>query len=237
MAVDSSARAVRAQLGLGRLLPLGGPADGVWIAERAAAGVLREAEHAVPGVRLESLRIGPAEPDAHDWGAARAANPAAPPSALPCAPLRVEADFAAGVDRPLPGTAALLRAALADAADRRLGLPVTEIDLRVVGLLESGSGTAITVPAITSRPADPPPGAGVDRVAVATTAVPGVVALTARLPGAPDAAGQAVRVQIAVDAGHRALDVALAVRAALTTAVGQAATAVLVTDIVHPDQP
>ncbi|MGC3004257.1 nucleopolyhedrovirus P10 family protein, partial [Streptomyces sp. G35A] len=34
---DRWTRAVREQVGLGRLLPLGGPRDGAWIAERAAA--------------------------------------------------------------------------------------------------------------------------------------------------------------------------------------------------------
>ncbi len=226
MTADGLVRAVRGQLGLGRLLPLGGPADGVWIAERAALGVLREAEHAAGGVRLEAVRIGLAEPDAHDWGAVRAANPAAPPSALPVAPLRIEADFTASGDHPLPRTAALLRGALAGTAERLLGLAVAAIDLRVVGLLDDdapaprGAGAAI----------DPvPAGAGAaDPVAAAAAGVPGVAAVTARLPGlVPSAAAAAgpddgsprvVRVQIAVAAGHRALDVALAVRAAITSA-------------------
>lgn len=37
---DRWTRAVREQLRLGRLLPLGGPGDGAWIAERAAREVL-----------------------------------------------------------------------------------------------------------------------------------------------------------------------------------------------------
>ncbi|RST09978.1 hypothetical protein EF908_40860, partial [Streptomyces sp. WAC04770] len=38
---DGWTAAVRQRLGLGRLLPLGGATDGVWIAETAAASVLR----------------------------------------------------------------------------------------------------------------------------------------------------------------------------------------------------
>ncbi|MGX1121441.1 hypothetical protein RKD37_006804 [Streptomyces ambofaciens] len=37
---DGWTRTVRERLGLGRLLPLGGPEDGAWIAERAAREVL-----------------------------------------------------------------------------------------------------------------------------------------------------------------------------------------------------
>ena len=54
---------VRQQVGLGRFLPLGGPYDGAWIAERAAGGALREAaEREVPEVRLDGVRLGLADP-------------------------------------------------------------------------------------------------------------------------------------------------------------------------------
>ncbi len=56
---DGWTAAVRQRLGLGRLLPLGRPADGTWIAETAAASVLRGAA-ARPGTVLGKLRIGPA---------------------------------------------------------------------------------------------------------------------------------------------------------------------------------
>jgi hypothetical protein len=42
---------------------LGEPADGAWVTERAAAGVLRGAAAGWPDVRLESVRIGLADPD------------------------------------------------------------------------------------------------------------------------------------------------------------------------------
>ncbi|MEU8570959.1 hypothetical protein AB0C51_21890, partial [Streptomyces pathocidini] len=38
MAADGWAGTVRRQLGLGRLLPLGGPDDGAWITERLVPG-------------------------------------------------------------------------------------------------------------------------------------------------------------------------------------------------------
>ncbi|WP_234380547.1 hypothetical protein [Streptomyces sp. CMB-StM0423] len=62
MTAGSWERAVREQVGLGRLLPLGGAADGTWIAERAAAGVLRRAAAEVREARVTGLRIGPADP-------------------------------------------------------------------------------------------------------------------------------------------------------------------------------
>lgn len=73
MTADRWTRMVRQQVGLGRFLPLGGPYDGAWIAERAAGGALREAaEREVPEVRLDGVRLGLADPD-------RAADPAVPP--------------------------------------------------------------------------------------------------------------------------------------------------------------
>ncbi|WP_407564121.1 hypothetical protein [Streptomyces sp. 184] len=60
-------RAVREQVGLGRLLPLGAEADGAWIAERAAADALRRATAGVRGARVTALRVGSAE-SAEDAG-------------------------------------------------------------------------------------------------------------------------------------------------------------------------
>ncbi|MFH8446806.1 nucleopolyhedrovirus P10 family protein [Streptomyces sp. NPDC018026] len=134
---DRWTRAVREQLGLGRLLPLGGPGDGAWIAERAARAVLLAAARGVAGVWPGDLRVGLADPD--DVG-----EPAVPPppGALPPGPLRVTADFAVvvgpttAVAEPLPATAARLRAALTEAAAARLGLAAADVDLRVTGLLD-----------------------------------------------------------------------------------------------------
>ncbi|WP_242640738.1 hypothetical protein [Streptomyces kasugaensis] len=128
---DALARTARQQFGTGRILPLGGPADGSWITERAAADALRAAVALLAGVRVGALRLSVADPGS----APRPAVPA-PPSALPPGPLRITADFAATADRPLPATAARLRTALLDAAERELGLLVAAVDLRADGLLE-----------------------------------------------------------------------------------------------------
>ncbi|WP_430479917.1 hypothetical protein ACQZM9_28335 [Streptomyces sp. P11-1] len=150
---DGWTAAVRQRLGLGRLLPLGGATDGVWIAETAAASVLR-AEAVVPGAVLGTLRIGlsrgaadrkdmttpePTSPLSSPPSSGAAPGPVPPPGALPPGPLRIEAEFRAAADRPLPGTAATLRAALVAAAAARLGLEVAEVDLRVTALLEDGA--------------------------------------------------------------------------------------------------
>ncbi len=237
MTADEMVRAVREQVGLGRLLPLGGAADGAWVAERAAAAVLGTAGGAVPGVLLDRVRIGMADPGAHDWGAVRAAHPDAPAGALPAGPLRVEGWLRARPDRPLPATAAELRALLADAADRLLGLAVVEVDLRVTGLLGDDPPYPAEPGASTPEPSAAGPGSrepgtaepasgrrpDVGRVSVqhgdrpdragrpvpeAVWEVPGVLR-AARPPGGPDG-----RLLVGVRAGHRVLDVALAVRRA-----------------------
>ncbi|MFE3516601.1 hypothetical protein [Streptomyces sp. NPDC059166] len=221
---DGWTAAVRERLGLGRLLPLGGPEDGSWIAERAAAGVLRQAASG-SGAALEKLRI-----DTADASRAPAPVVPGPPGALPPGPLRIEADFCATVRRPLPATADALRAVLLSAAATRLGLLVEEVDLRVTDLLEQ----------------EPPPGAGAvagirtaepeGPVGNAAAGVPGVVSLTRSLGSAVLAGEGHVRVEVATAGDHRALDVARAVRAAVAEAVeDRPAVAVLVTAVVERD--
>lgn len=141
-------RVVRQQVGLGRLLPLGGARDGAWITEDAAAGVLRWAGDEVPGVRLGALRIAPADP-----GPTHEPAVPPPPGALPPGPLRVTADFSATGAEPLPTGAGRLRDALARAASKRLGLTVTEVDLRVTALLEADD----TEESASVRPSGPRP--------------------------------------------------------------------------------
>ncbi|MDF3147647.1 nucleopolyhedrovirus P10 family protein, partial [Streptomyces sp. T21Q-yed] len=63
---DRWTQAVKRQLGLGRLLPLGGPHDGAWITEGAAEAVLRRAAEDMRGVRLDALRIALVDPDDAD---------------------------------------------------------------------------------------------------------------------------------------------------------------------------
>ncbi|MCX3059747.1 nucleopolyhedrovirus P10 family protein, partial [Streptomyces beihaiensis] len=146
MTVDRWAKAVRDQVALGRLLPLGGPADGAWITEPAARAALRRAVSGVRGVRLGGLRLTLADPEeGHESGVP------APPSALPPGPLRLTADCAATADEPLPVAVDRLRAALAGAARERLGLVVPEVDLTVTELLDTaGAGEAGAEP----EPAD-----------------------------------------------------------------------------------
>ncbi|MFI1091518.1 hypothetical protein [Streptomyces sp. NPDC020917] len=60
VAMDRFGTAVRAQVALGRLLPLGGPDDPLWITESAAVRVLRQAG-ARQGTRLGRVRIRLAE--------------------------------------------------------------------------------------------------------------------------------------------------------------------------------
>ncbi|MFJ8589744.1 nucleopolyhedrovirus P10 family protein [Streptomyces sp. NPDC093598] len=219
MTADRLTQAVRHQLRIGRLLPLGDARDGAWIAERAAEAVLRSAARDAPGVRLAALRV--ALSDTGDT-----AEPAvpAPPSALPPGPLRVTAEFAATASQPLPATASLLRATLATAATQRLGLAVAEVDLRVTGLLDAQepaeAGTSAPLPELPEAArAD---GGDEARVAAAALGVQGVLHLTGTL-GHPvhieelpreDAAlaHRHVRLELAVGADQRARDVAREVR-------------------------
>ncbi|MFH8341256.1 nucleopolyhedrovirus P10 family protein [Streptomyces sp. AM6-12] len=233
---DGWTKVVRDHAGLGRLLPLGGPEDGAWIAEDAARAALgRAAADGMPGVRLGALRIGLADPS-------RATEPVvpAPPSALPPGSLRVTADCTAGFADPLPETAARLRKLLATAAAERLGLVVTEVDLRITDLLEP-DGRLVEV-----RPPRPPAAREAAtlsevRAAEAALAVPGVVRLTGpgravhveeRTDGAAALAHRHVRVDLATDATHRTVEVARRVRAAVRNALEDRPTvAVLVTTV------
>lgn len=203
-------RAVRRQLGLGRLLPLGTGEDSGWVAEESAVRVLRAGAARVPGVRLDRLRIAPADPAAA-WPEPA---PVRPPSALPPGPLLIEGEFAAAADGPLPERAALLRTALDRTAGARLGFAVAGIDLVVTGLLAEGAGVPERSPAPEPEPEAEPgaagaPGgpAGLDRlagtaaeVARAVLAVEGVSRLApvlggsaraVRLDGAPAPGGGA----------------------------------------------
>ncbi|MGW0837195.1 nucleopolyhedrovirus P10 family protein [Streptomyces prunicolor] len=259
MTADAWTRAVRHQLRLGRLLPLGDRWDGAWIAEWAAEGVLRGAAEQVRGVRLGALRIALADPEA-------AHEPAVPPppGALPPGPLRITADFAAVATEPLPATASRLRTALAAAAAERLGLVVDEVDLQVTVLLDhmddvDGVDDVDRVDDADRDPAadldhvddidrvddvDRVDGDGESLVAAAALLVPGVARLTGALGGLgravhiEEVAGEGalprlhVRVECAVRADHRALDVARAVRAGVGEALPDHPTvAVLVTKV------
>ncbi|MFI6928758.1 nucleopolyhedrovirus P10 family protein [Streptomyces sp. NPDC050287] len=217
MTAEQWTRAVREQLRLGRLLPLGGVRDGAWISEEAAGAVLRRAADGMRDVRLDRLRIGHADSgDAHEF----AVPP--PPSALAPGPLRVTAECAATAARPLPATAERLRAVLAAAAEG-LGLVVTEVDLRVTDLLDADEKPE-ALPVRPPEPAAAEPGEDADAelAGAAALTVPGVAHLTGTLGRAVhieerqrgDAAlpRRHVRVELAVRADHRAVDVAREVR-------------------------
>ncbi|MFM9611193.1 nucleopolyhedrovirus P10 family protein [Streptomyces niveiscabiei] len=211
---------VRHHLGLGRFLPLGGPRDGCWIAESVAETVLgRAVAGNVEGARLGPLRLTLTDPEnAHD----PAVPP--PPTALPPGPLKMTAEFSARPTEPLPNSAARLRAALAAASAQRLGLVVTEIDLRVTGLV---------------LPEDPPdepeplrPWQG--PLPEALAGVPGVLGGTVRLEeraGTNALPRTHARVEIAVHADRRTLDVAREARAAAQRLPGGPSVAVLVTAV------
>ncbi|WAL94740.1 nucleopolyhedrovirus P10 family protein [Streptomyces sp. Je 1-369] len=236
-------QAVRRQLGLGRVLPLGGAADGVWVTESAVDGALRQMAERVPGVRLGTVRVALAAPD-------EAGVPAvpAPPSALPPGPLRITAEFAAVAGEPLPAAADRLRAALSEAA-KGLGLAAGEVDLKVTALLDEADATDEVHPRRTDDPPHSPPehpaaeGADTDeaRAERAALSVPGVTRLTGVLgravhieePPATDTLPRRhARVELATDREHRALDVALAVRTAVGAALPDRPTvAVLVTEV------
>ncbi|MEY9990330.1 hypothetical protein ABIE67_002362 [Streptomyces sp. V4I8] len=237
---DRWTQAVRNQLGLGRLLPLGDARDGAWIVERAAEAVLRRAVEDMRGVRLDALRIGLTDPeDAHE-----AAVPP-PPSALPPGPLRVTADFAATAAEALPTTADRLRALLATAATEQLGLTVTEVDLRVAALLdEDAEPAAVRQPEPEPARAAEPTSPDEERVAAAALTVRGVTRLTGALGGLGRAVHieerqdeaalprRHVRVEIAVRADRRAVEVAREVRECVGEGLADRPTvAVLVTAV------
>ena len=218
MTAERWAQTVRHQVGLGRLLPLGGSRDGAWISEEAAEAALRRTAAKMPGVRLDVLRIALADPE-------DVQDPVVPPppSALPPGPLRVTVEFAATAAAPLPATAALVRATLSAAARERIGLEVAEVDLRVTALLDEEPDP------VPVRQPDPPRAgeAGADdegRAAEAALSVPGVAHLTTGLGRAVQLEERTTdnalphrhaRVELAVAPAHRPSDVAQAVRTAV----------------------
>ncbi|MFD5699053.1 nucleopolyhedrovirus P10 family protein [Streptomyces lasiicapitis] len=211
MTGDGWTSAVRRQLGLGRVLPLGGPGDGAWLAESAARAVLRGSAERVAGVRLTGLRVSLADPDAGRLSPdAYVSTVPSPPSALPPGPLRISADFTAVMAEPLPATASRLRTALGTAAADRLGLVVAEVDLRITGLLDEdksgdGAGEGARLNAAPddlplegrhdqAGPVDEPSSAADSdegRVARAVLAVPGVTRMAGTLGGL----GRAVHIE------------------------------------------
>lgn len=105
---------VRAEVRLGRLLPLADPDRDLRIAESAAAKVLRRAADTVPGATAVTCRLVPE-------GAGG---------------VRVTMTLAAALDRPLPDRVHQVRQAVLDSAGQALGLSVTAVDITVIDILE-----------------------------------------------------------------------------------------------------
>jgi hypothetical protein len=198
---DAVLRRVRGALGLGRLLPLGGPADAAWLSESAAAAVRRRAAASVPSAALNDVRLSLADPEA-----AEPPTVPMPPAALWPGPLRIDAGVSVwDLTEPIPALTAALRAALFDAAAEELGITVTVVDLRVDALLDAA-------PEERAAPGAPAAVEPSEPVGTAAAATVGVAHLTGTLGAAVHHAPDHVRVELATAEGHRALDVARAVR-------------------------
>ncbi|MER5194071.1 hypothetical protein [Streptomyces sp. NPDC002884] len=235
MKTEAWTQALRHQHGPGRLLPLGGPDDGTWITEQAACRALGRAAAEVPGVWLESLRIGPIPMEPVSEPAVRP-----PASALPPGPLRIEAAFTASLGQPLPHIADQLRSALLYAAAEALGLAAVTADLRVTDLHERSKAVvrsrnttqAVKLAPQAAAARSSPPGTGtgstrgpVGELSDVAMGTAGVARLTAVLGSRPvkvrdhdDPPVRHIEVQLAVAPGHHPLEVARAVRAALADA-------------------
>ncbi|MFF7358486.1 hypothetical protein ACFZA1_38555 [Streptomyces filipinensis] len=106
---------VRAEVRLGRLLPLADPDRDLRISESAAAKVLRQAADTVPGARVATCRLVP-EGEGTD--------------------VRVTMTLAAALDGPLPDRVHQVRRSVLHSAVHDLGLAVTAVDITVVDVLE-----------------------------------------------------------------------------------------------------
>ncbi|GAB1336825.1 hypothetical protein ACE1SV_34150 [Streptomyces sp. E-15] len=106
---------VRAEVRLGRLLPLADPDRHLRISESAAARVLRQAGDTVPGVRVATCRLVP-EGEGTD--------------------VRVTMTLAAALDGPLPARVRQVRRSVLHSAVQDLGLAVTAVDITVTDVLE-----------------------------------------------------------------------------------------------------
>ncbi|GHG01381.1 hypothetical protein GCM10018791_10840 [Streptomyces zaomyceticus] len=228
---------MRDRLAPGRLLPLGTAAEGAWITERTVRDVLGRSAEAVRGVVPGALRIGPAypdpaseteaEPEAKETGASGTGTAGTEPAGAGA--LLVRASFGAVAGRPLPELTEELRAALIAAAEDGIGLVVAAVDLRVTALLD-------TAPPGPAEPTAPPPGptspATDDPLALAALGVTGVAGVTDTLGPPVRRSADGVRVEVAVTAGARPLDVARAVRATVTAAAPEGtAVTVVVSDL------
>ncbi|MFI2765394.1 hypothetical protein ACH5A3_42330 [Streptomyces echinatus] len=116
---------VRAELRLGRLLPLADPDQDLRIAENAAAKVLRQAADTVPGAKAAGCRLAP------EGGGTG---------------VRVTMTLAAALDRPLPERVHRVRRSVLHSAGQDLGLAVTAVDITVIDVLEPEPPTGPGLP-------------------------------------------------------------------------------------------
>lgn len=110
---------VRVELRPGRPLPLGEPAEDLWIMEAVAARALRTAGETVAGVRAGSCRIVPRDPYAPGGSAG----------------VDVRLDIVAPAGAALEHLAEQVRDQVLDAARTRLGMDVTAVDIRITDLI------------------------------------------------------------------------------------------------------
>ncbi|WP_052869642.1 Asp23/Gls24 family envelope stress response protein [Streptomyces niger] len=113
---------VRTELRPGRTLPLGEPADDVWITEAAAAKAFRAAAETLPAVYAGSCRVALTAPEG---------------------PMTVSMEVEAGLRWELPELAEQVRRRVRAAADEAVGVTVSAVDVRIVDLIdESGEEPA-----------------------------------------------------------------------------------------------
>ncbi|MFG2953692.1 Asp23/Gls24 family envelope stress response protein [Streptomyces sp. NPDC048291] len=105
---------VRLELRPGRPLPLGEPAEDLWIMEAVAARALRAAAETVPGVRAGSCRLLEVREDGT---------------------VEVRLDIHAPTGVPLPDLTAQVREQVGQASGRALGMAVAAVHIRVTDLL------------------------------------------------------------------------------------------------------
>ncbi|MFE9680459.1 Asp23/Gls24 family envelope stress response protein [Streptomyces sp. NPDC006285] len=119
---------VRLELRPGRPLPLGEPAEDLWIMEAVAARALRAAAETVSGIRAGSCRVLPLRTsDAADGSGGQVE-------------VRLALHAPAGV--PLPDLADQVRSRVREAADRLLGMELAAVDIRITDLTDGGIDSA-----------------------------------------------------------------------------------------------
>ncbi|MFF2996496.1 Asp23/Gls24 family envelope stress response protein [Streptomyces sp. NPDC057950] len=116
--IDRVTTVVRDEAWLGPWLPLGDRTGTLRITEQAASVALRHAADAVPGVTAASCRLARADQ---------------------AAGMHVRMTVTAGLDRPLPETAGLVRRSVVDASGQALGIAVTAVDITVIDAYRTGA--------------------------------------------------------------------------------------------------